>query len=246
MNLIHLDCNITLTCNKTCIDCSHASPYSKPYWMEPETLRRDLNDLKQAAHFDMICAVGGEPTIHPKLLRFLDVMRESEIADKVCVVTNGTRLKKLPEQFWEKIDILRWSIYGEPEEGLKEYILDKQEHANFELQAWRYPEFFKQLKRIPDDGVESYNNCTWRKDCWTCHESHFYACPQGAFFPERFLGHESNDGLELDGITEEKLQAYMDRTKPFEACKICMAGEKQAFPWRESTSKQDWLSASTL
>lgn len=239
IHLPHLDLNITTTCNYRCVSCSHASPYSDPYWMSPRTAWADLQLLKSYASFDMICLVGGEPTLHPKLLEFLDIAREVEIAPKVCVVTNGSRLDNMPDEFWKKIDILRLSMYGRIAPETFPFATAKAEEYGFELMAWSYPEFFKQLKAVPDDGIESFNNCPWKSDCYTVHEGHFYLCPQSAFFPRRFMGKDSNAGLPILGITQEKLAAYLTRTEPFEACKICLAGAKVLAPWQEA-SKKDW------
>lgn len=247
ITLPHLDCNITTVCNFRCASCSHASPFSAPYWMTVETMVRDLEMLKPFVHFEQLCLVGGEPTLHKDLLRFAYAGKLTGIADQLCVVTNGSRVKEMAHEFWELIDVLRLSIYGRLDaEVIIPFLKAKVELYDFELAAWEYPEFFKQLKAVPDDGVESFRTCEWRSDCYTVHEGHFYLCPQSALFPPRFLGHESTDGLPLEGLTEEKLSAYINRTKPFEACRICCAGEKKAFPWKESKNRTDWVKDSTL
>lgn len=246
IHLPHLDCNITTVCNFRCAACSHASPFSEPYWMTVETMVRDLEMLNPFVHFEQLCLVGGEPTLHKDLLAFMDAGKASGIADKLCVVTNGSRLREMPMEFWETLEVLRLSIYARLQPDIYSHAEAMEDTYGFDLQAWEYPEFFKQLKSVPDDGVESFKHCEWRSDCYTVHEGHFYLCPQSAFFPPRFLGHESTDGLPLEGLTEEKLTAYLNRTEPFEACKICCAGEKKAFPWKESKNRTEWLKDSTL
>lgn len=247
IELDHLDCNITLACNKTCVSCSHASPFMKPaYWMKPSTLKRDLESLGKAAHFQTAFCVGGEPTLHPDLISFLDVLTESGISDEVGVISNGAKLQKLGDDFYSKLDVLRWSIYGEKDLALEAFLLSQAEQHGFRLDAWAYPEFYAQLKKVPDDGVESFKTCEWRTNCFTVHEGVFGLCPQSLFFPPRFLGHESTDGLSLTDLTEENLTAFLNRSHPFEACKICCANEKRAFPWTEAKSRQDWLTNSTL
>lgn len=211
--------------------------------MEPETLERDLDNLKKLVHFDMICAVGGEPTLHPKLLEFLDVMRHSPIADKVVVVTNGSKLEDMPAEFFRKIDILRLSIYGRIKPDTLLFAKGAARGFGFELQAWEYPEFYKQLKAKPDDGVESFARCEWRSDCYTIHEGRFYLCPQSAFMPRDIRG-PKEDGILIDDLREEEFAAYLNRKEPFEACKHCCAGDKIKAPWREA-KKKDWREAST-
>lgn len=244
INLPHLDLNITTVCNYRCASCSHASPFSEPYWMEPAVAWADLNSLRHFVNFDMICLVGGEPTLHPRLLEFLDLAREVEIAKKVCVVTNGSRLAEMRPEFWKKIDVLRVSVYGRADAMMPKWAEERCEEHDIEFHAWSYPEFFKQLKATPDDGVESFRTCEWKSDCYTVHEGRFYLCPQSAFFPKRFMGKPSTAGLPLGELTEERLQMFLDRSEPFEACKICLAGAKVAAPWREA-NKKEWQKLST-
>lgn len=246
IHLPHLDVNPTLVCSYQCVSCSHASPFSKPYWMKVETMVRDLEALKPFVHFDQLCFAGGEPTLCKNLTEFMDAGEASGIADEVCVITNGSQLHKMTEEFWKRLKALRLSIYARLDAKAITLAEEKALEYGFRLDAWPYHEFYAQLKKVSDDGVEAFKSCEWRKDCWTCHEGHFYACPQAAFFPERFLGHESRDGLSIEGLTEEKLHAYMNRTEPFEACKICCAGEKKAFPWKEAKSRTEWVKESTL
>lgn len=247
LNLPHCDLNLTTQCNFRCVSCSHASPFSETYYMKVETAVRDMAALSKLIHFDMICAVGGEPTLVPNIAAFLDAMRASGIADKVCVVTNGSRLDKMPESFWHKIDILRLSIYAKLNPKMLELARSASDHYGFELQAWPYPEFFQQFKAVPDDGVESFKRCPYKTDCYTLHEGHLYLCPQSAFFPKRFMGLEANvDGLPLDGITEEDLNWFLNRTHPLNACRICLGGDKIPKPWKESKNVKDWIKESTL
>lgn len=214
--------------------------------MTVETIVRDLEALKPFVHFEQLCLVGGEPTLHKDLVECMTVARASGIADKLCVVTNGSQLPKMGRWFWENVDVLRLSIYARLAPDVVAFAQEKAEAYEFELAAWEYAEFYKQLKSVSDDGVESFRTCEWRSDCFTVHEGEFFLCPQSALFPKRFLGHESTDGLPLDGLTEEKLSAYINRVEPFEACKICCAGEKKAFPWKESKNRTEWVKDSTL
>lgn len=237
--LEHLDVNIVTHCNKTCVSCSHASPYSKPFYMKLDDMIRDLDDLKNVAHFELVTLVGGEPLLHPQLVAFMHAAKASGICDKVCVVTNGSLLPRMKEEFWSALEVLRLSIYGSIKPNILPLAQERAEVHGFELLAWEYPEFYKQLKLRPDDGVESFRKCEWKTNCFTVHLGSFYLCPQSIFFPPRFMHSVPQDGLLLEGITEEKLEAFLNRTEPFEACKICLAGEKAAAPWREAP-KRDW------
>lgn len=245
IDLGHLDINVVLHCNKRCVSCSHASPFARPFFMKVEDMVADLDALKPLAHFEMVTLVGGEPLLHPQLIAFMKAAAESGICDKVCVITNGILLPKMPDEFWKELQVLRLSIYGGLDPAIKPMAEQRGIDDGFEFQPYEYPEFFKQLKAVPDDGVESFKSCEWKSNCYTAHLGRFYLCPQSAFFPNRFMDHESKDGLPLAGLTEEALSSYLNRVEPFEACKICCASKKAAAPWRESNRK-DWVALSTL
>lgn len=244
ITLEHLDVNVVTHCNKRCVSCSHASPFTKPEFMSVKEMVDDLKVLKEFAHFEMLCLVGGEPLLHPNLLEFMREGAESGICDKVCVITNGVLLPKMPEEFWNELQVLRLSIYGGLDPTIKPMAEQRGIDHQFEFQPYEYPEFFKQLKGVPDDGVESFKNCAWKSNCYTVHKGFFHLCPQSLFFPNRFLGHQSNDGLSLQDLSEEKLKSYIERVEPFETCKICCAGDKTAAPWRES-GRSEWVTLST-
>ncbi len=153
----------------------------------------------------------------------------------------------MPEEFWQKIDILRLSVYKRLDPKMIELARAYANKYGFDLQAWEYPEFYQQLKAVRDDGVESFKGCPYKTDCYTVHEGHFYLCPQSAFFPKRFMGLAPNvDGLALDGMTDESLHGFLNRTEPLNGCKICLGGHKIKKPWAEARSRQDWIEASTF
>lgn len=246
IQLGHCDINLVEHCNFRCTACSHVSPFAKPFYMGIRDMVRDLEMLKPFARFEMVTLVGGEPLLHPAIVDFIRMAHHSGIAEKVCVITNGSLLPKMSEEFWEALEVLRISIYGKLDKAILPMAEERAERHGFELKSWPYPEFFYQLKSTPDDGIESFKACPWKSNCYTVHLGKFYLCPQSIFMPPRFLGHASTDGLPLEGLTEEKLSAYINRTEPFEACKICCAGEKKAFPWKESKNRTEWLKESTL
>lgn len=214
--------------------------------MEPETMARDLVALKPFLHFETLFLLGGEPTLHPKLKTFMALAKTSGVANKTGVITNGRLLPKMDESFWHLLDVLRLSIYpGLPPEILA-LCQAKQEKHQFIFEPMVFDEFYKQFKKEPDDGVESFKNCPWKTSCYTVHEGKFYLCPQSTFFPKLFQGKESADGLPLADLTEEKLAAFLDRTDPLETCRICCGGHTETLPWRESKTREEWLRDSTI
>ena len=214
--------------------------------MEPETLARDLAELKKVAHFARVQLVGGEPTLHHRIGEMLRVAYASGIAERVSVITNGRALRKMHDDFWRGLDVLQLSIYGNLPEGIEQFARDKcVEHGKI-FEAREFGTFFKQFRETPGDG-SNFAGCIWKNDCWTVHEGHFALCPQSLFFPKNFMGlPQFIDCLPLAEITPRIFSAFIDRKQPLNACRICMANELVRQPWREAKTREDWLGEKPL
>lgn len=243
----HCDLNITTMCNFSCQSCSHASPISGKYFMSTETMVHDLLAAKPFMRFRNLQFVGGEPTIHPKIVEMLLWAAQVGISSDVMVITNGSRLPHMPDEFYRAIGFLQISQYAKlPQENI-DFALEKSKQFGFGIGITKFTDFYLQLKPAPDDGVESFKNCPWKNnDCHTIHEGHYYRCPQSAFFPKLLQSLPQDiDGLPLEGLTDEKLDEYINRSAPFNACRICTGGHGKTQPWSESDRK-NWIANSTL
>jgi hypothetical protein len=52
---------------------------------------------------------------------------------------------------------------------------------------------------------------------------------------------ETIDGIAIEGMTDERLQAALDRQEPLETCKICAGARGTDIPWHQNKSKSEWL-----
>lgn len=245
INLGHLDCNVEIACNFRCVSCSHAAPFTKSSQMSPEELARDLANLSKVVHFHRIQMVGGEPTMHRDLPAMMRVARASGIANEVMVITNGKLLPTMGEDFWQTLDTLNLSVYPTLNPSIPEFARAKCAEYGKPFYQTVFNDFYQQLRATPNDGSH-FGSCHWKSDCYTVHRGAFYLCPQSAFFPAKFQGLEATvDGLPLDGLTEDKFLAFLNRTEPLNACRVCMANELKSKPWAEAKTKEEWVAGST-
>lgn len=250
IQLIHCDLNICGHCQLKCAACSHFSPFSKPWFMSPESMAHDLSVLKPIVHFEFLGLLGGEPLLHHNLTTCIEVARDSGVSDAVMVITNGRLIPKMPPIFWSTLASakgkLRLSIYpGLPDDTIN-IAHDQCVTYGVEFLPIEYSEFYLQLKPNPDDGVETFNKCEWRKDCFTVHEGFFYLCPQSVFMNKMVQDLiPTEDGLSLTDLTEEKLSSFLNRTEPLKACAHCCGGHNETIPWHEAKNKEQWIKEST-
>lgn len=246
-NFAHLDLNICTHCNNRCTACSHASPFTEPYYMTLKRLVDDLESIKPFMHFNRIQLVGGEPLLHPHLVSLIELAKSSGVADTVSVITNGRLLPKMDDAFWQTVPYIQLSVYANLDKRIIDFVKAKAEFYGFGLGITEFKEFYLQFKPNPTDGVKEFNNCIWKSDCYTVHEGYFFLCPQSAFFPKLFQDLPwAIDGLPLADLTEEKLTAFLNRSNPFHACQICSGGHGKTIPWQESKTKAAWWKESTV
>lgn len=246
----HLDVNVVDHCNNHCTSCTHCSPFSEPSFMPPETLAADLRKLREVAHFDYICLLGGEPLLHPELDQLVRVTKASGAGDQARVVTNGWLLPQMREEFWRAMweQAIEWTVYPN--------IPADVESESDRVMETKCPLFhitpFKNRRAefsycfdAPDDGTR-FRQCYWKGSCMTVHYGHLFLCAQSRVFPHRWLGKEQgHDGLPLDGITEESLQAFLDRTEPLSSCSICAGSFAKTHPHEQCASEEEWKKRST-
>jgi cyclic pyranopterin phosphate synthase len=240
----HLDLNIVEHCTHRCVSCSHASPILPKWNMPLEMIERDLLALKPFLKVAHLQLVGGEPTLHPEIVSILELTKSIRIDRCTSVITNGSLLDRMPEEFWQNVEYLQISIYPGKTCHV-ELAREKSKQYNFGLGESHFDQFHRQIKPVPDDGEASFRNCHWKHDCFTVHRGYFHLCPQSTFFPKALMYLPASiDGLPLDGIDEQTLDAFMHRSQPFNACRICRANEMKPAPWQEA-ARAEWIQTST-
>jgi uncharacterized radical SAM superfamily Fe-S cluster-containing enzyme len=86
--------SITNVCNLDCPKCFTYNRPDKMYYKSPEDTRKILRHiLNRKGQIQLINITGGEPTLHPRLLRILEVCKEEKI-HRITMNTNGLRLAK--------------------------------------------------------------------------------------------------------------------------------------------------------
>jgi 7,8-dihydro-6-hydroxymethylpterin dimethyltransferase len=84
---------ITSACNLDCPICYTVNKNDDAHMLSEEDFGRILEHLRrQHDELDIINFTGGEPTLHPKLVRFLEMSRDAGIR-RLTISTNGLKLK---------------------------------------------------------------------------------------------------------------------------------------------------------
>jgi len=238
-----IEVNVVFHCNLSCRACSHLSPYSKPYFVDPDSLHNDLIILSKYFHAERINLLGGEPLLHPRLLDIIDVVKDTGIADKIRVVTNGLLLSSIDEYFWRAIDELSISVYPQTEAKLN---IDSYKHYaqkyNKKIEILYFDYFREAYSEVGTDDIylirRIFKTCQiahiWQ--CHTVHNGFFYKCPQSLFIPMILKNKEKHlfDADRVKIIDSDdffvNLLNYLQSSEPLKTCRFCLGSVGKLFP----------------
>lgn len=255
----HLETDLTVACQLSCCACNHFIVPWRKYgvWKaEPKQIEKDLNHLSSILHTYAWGALGGEPLLHPDIVDILLIARESGIADKIEVWTNGLLLHKMPLYFWSyptPMDVIVLSVYEDKHDDKSlNWIRDKCKDNGIDLEikderTWH--NFRSNLEEVPtdEDGTKlKFDNCFFRQFSRVASQGYFYTCCCSPNIPILLQGKEKGtDGVLIEGLTEQELNDYLTRSEPLGCCSIC-AGRETAkeIKWSEERDHMKWIEKS--
>jgi organic radical activating enzyme len=227
--------NIVEHCNLRCRSCAHLSPALPRHFVDLGALSSDLTALARSYRAKVLRLLGGEPLLHPDLLEIMTAARESHVADKIEITTNGLLLPRVERCFWEVADGVQISLY--PGRSLRQDQLDTcidlARRNNVSIRCRRYQSFQESYSEQGTDDpalVEKiYVTCNsahrWR--CHTVANGWFFKCAQGYMIPKGMsLGAEATyrNGIQIDESPEfrDRLLSYLTSPEPLPSCRNCL------------------------
>lgn len=89
-----LEISLADHCNLSCQMCDHFSQLSKKWFPEHEQLCNDLKRIGELFEHEIaaISFLGGEPTLNPHLLEYLQIARQQFPNAEIIILTNGIKL----------------------------------------------------------------------------------------------------------------------------------------------------------
>lgn len=232
-----LETPLTEHCNLKCAACDHASPHLAEKALVVDSLAKDLSVLSRVMKAKEYRLVGGEPLLHPDLNAIINIVRDSGIAQEICLITNGLLLHRVEDAIWESIDKLWVSDYpGVRLTWSVEKIEAKCRKHGVVFEPHPVVQFRKVLlNHINDDGgliQNIYNACkpahVWK--CYTLADGRFFKCAKPVLIRQR-LAAAGNTYEEIlpDGVDLHKgkrlrrrLEEYLSSTTPLGTCYYCL------------------------
>jgi hypothetical protein len=255
--LHHFEVHLTDHCNLNCKGCFHFSNLCKPNFADLDSYRSDLEAMAQKLRVTQMRLMGGEPLLHPQVNDFMRVTRECLPDTRICVLTNGILVTKMPPEFWETLaetnTMMLCDAYpiGLPVDEINALA----EKYGVELE-WTDDRnlFFNtpiDLEGKQDPALE-FRRCSGISNCPNYRNGRLYPCARIAYidaFEERF-GITGMDGTEADSIsirdsTSAEIWEFM--THPVPWCRFCDYDHFYMYEWdRTERSIEEWTNSEVV
>lgn len=247
-----LDIHVCEHCNLSCKGCNHYSPLADPSFCDIDSLKKNLNALKNRGLNKIIKSlylVGGEPLLNPEITEIFRITRENFPKSIIKVVTNGIclsrNIKPLPDLFWEScrkysisFDVSKYPINIDYN-YIKEVFQTNKVKFNFFIERGGRNNFKSFLLNPGRENNKKFNyyNCVLCR-CLQLIGDRIYPCPISGYV--RHLNkaynmdfkHTVGDYIEVKNISKWKLRLFRLKAKPF--CKYCVFPRPNV-DWEPST-----------
>lgn len=249
-----LELHVTEHCNLKCRGCDAMSPYNETTFLSVDEARRSVDFLARHVKADIFKLMGGEPTLHPRLVELLKIVKASGISEVLRLTTNGLLLHRMPDAFWESLDRLTVSNYSSCPMREKHVALVEKKAKEFDvvLNLKWIDQFNHVLLAEPLEDRERIEHNY--KDCWIRHRSlvvrngTFFKCTRAAYMDDFRAklgipvreGDEASytiaDGIPLDcrGFPAHLLD-YLNSPDPLASCRYCLGAAGDLMPHRQLT-----------
>jgi len=255
--LYHFEIHITDHCNLNCRGCAHFSNLCRPTFADLSDFESDMRGM--ASNFSavrQIYLLGGEPLLHPDVGSFVRVSREVFPRTRIYLMTNGTLVMKMPDEFWRALAAAQVVLLCDSYPiGLPVEDIDAKGEAFGVTVEWTVPreEFFK----IPidpaggHDVAASFSGCQGYNNCPIVRDGRLYPCAFVAYadvFRERFgiegLSVGPADWIDIrTGGDPEAVAEFLRHPVPW--CGNCDMGARSFYSWgRSSRDISEWINTS--
>ena len=113
-NILHL--SMTDKCSTHCPFCLMASGPDNNNFLDISVLKRTLDTVLVPGSENIVRLIGGEPLVHLKFLKILEILAQNEQISSIEIITNGIGIENLIENItsisdrYKKPVLIRLSI----------------------------------------------------------------------------------------------------------------------------------------
>lgn len=237
--LLRVEYHVVDHCNLNCKACAHFSNISPETYRDITEFEKDIACLSSKVRIDEFRLMGGEPLLHPDIIKFFEISRKYLVNSKITLCSNCILLKKMTPEFWK---------------AMREY--------NIGIEPTIYPPMKKKfndvIRLIHENNIvimhihvaDTFGGCLNRKGTGNANDSHtkcgerichhlrdgrLYLCPHTCYmdyYNTYFSANIPRDtGVDIYKTPGNEMVKYVTTTK--EVCKYCTSKHK-VFDWEQS------------
>ncbi len=231
--LPYLETHLTDHCNLNCKACNHFCPISEEKYWDVEQFECSLKEIATKFTIEKLRLLGGEPLLHPDVIKFIKKSREILPKTDIRIVSNGILIKTMPDEFWTEcknnnitIDISQYPPMQEKIPCIIEYIEQKGCKVGFINPISKF--WLTLNKDGSSDIKQAFDDCQEFRNCLTLYNQKIYKCPIGAYI-HKYNNHFQESIPEEPGISTEKTAKEIVNyiNVPMETCRYCSMPENK-------------------
>ena len=241
-------------CNLNCASCDNFSAIAEKEFIDPERFRKDMEHLGRMFHHECerISLLGGEPLLHPELVKFIETARENFSSGYIEIITNGILLTQQHQEFWQACRDNQVTIsvthYPISIDIAKIRELAEKYDVELKLSDMTKSTFYKRAVDITGSGDtwKNFVQCI-RNDCITLgHDGHLFPCTFASnihHFNKKFgFNIPITEDDYIDIYKEDDPQKILRRlSEPIPMCRFCDLNYKP-FRWHQSKQElSEWV-----
>lgn len=255
-SLSNLIIPITGHCNLNCRYCTSFSPLVDKETVSLIELEKDILRIKELEFIPReISFEGGEPLLHPDILRCIEIAREIFPSSVIVILTNGTLLKNFEESFFKKLVFLKCEIIIDNYFEGADFSYFKEIANRVGLSYEIFPcfskegYFFNLNLNLPnkeysfEENFKNFILCEKANKCITLLNHKLYTCGLAAYIfrlNKYFHTNYPDGGINIYENTGDKITQFLAR--PCSLCGYCNFPEETNQNYKSSAKeRKEWI-----
>ena len=226
MKIIQID--VTNACVNRCSNCTRfCGHHTKPFFMDFETFKRAVDSFE--GYEGCVGIIGGEPTLHPEIEKFIDYLKEKRIGKSVCI--SREPIQNMQKHIYDKLNNIDAKIgfWSSLNRGYYRHFETINDAFDWQLLNDHDNKCLHQAilmarkdLNIPDEEfIKRRDNC-FAQNTWSATVT-----PKGAFFCEIAAAFDmlfdGPGGWEIEkGWWRRTPEEFGDQLKWCELCSLCL------------------------
>lgn len=248
---IQFEIHLTEHCNLNCAGCNNFSCIAEPEFVDVNEFERDFKRMGEIFNHDChrIYLLGGEPLLHPEIIKLMKIARKNFSSGHIFIFTNGILLSSQSDEFWQAChdNNIRIVISAYPIKIDDEKIKSMSEKFGVRTEwAWGQNKNERDtfgMFRIDLDGKQNgrknFLYCGSANGCITLSHGRLTTCVFAAHahhFNKKFnknIEITERDNIDIYDESNTKEIILKKLTQPIPACRYCYTAstEQKTFKW---------------